>query len=120
MSDKQPSKQSVAMKAFCKAIKPAGTDITPDDLEHELDIISLELDFSETDIHMIRHKFLTTGKHAGLLDAELDHLSDWIDNTYDLSVACSRFCKKWNDAHRALLMCDDELRDQIKKAIAEK
>ncbi len=120
MSDKQPSKQSVAMKAFCKAIKPAGTDITPGDIEHELDSISLELDLAETNIYMMRHKFLTTGEHAGILHVELDHLSDWIDNTYDLSVACSRFCKKWNDAHRALLTCDDELRDQIQKAIAEK
>jgi hypothetical protein len=113
MSDKKPKAQSVAMKAFCTAVRPPGEKITPDEIKSEIDSIAFEIEYSELEVQSMQFEVMHQNRSAELLKSEIDYLDMWLDRTYELTVACRKLCNKWNDAYQSMLACKSEIKQQL-------
>jgi hypothetical protein len=113
MSDKKPKTQSVAMKAFCTAVRPPGEKITPDEIKDEINSISFEIECSEHEVQSMRSEVMHQKRSAELLKNEIDYLDMWLVRTYELTVACRKFCNKWNKAYQSMIACESEIKKQL-------
>jgi hypothetical protein len=114
MSDKKPKTQSVAMKAFCTAVRPPGEKITPDEIKDEINSITFEIECSEHEVQSMRSEVMHQKRSAELLKNEIDYLDGWLERTYELKESCREFYNKWSKAYQSMIACEAEIKQQLK------